>query len=139
MRAVLDPNVLIAAILSPSCAPAQLVGRWLTGEFELIISEALLAELELALEYPKLRSRMAASESADYLTLLRHDAILAPDPPAAPRRSTDAGDDYLLALAESERTILVSGDRHLLALADSYPIQGARSFLHALEKVPPAR
>ena len=43
------------------------------------------------------------------------------------------------ALAESERAILVSGDRHLLALADSYPIQSACSFLRALEKVPPPR
>jgi predicted nucleic acid-binding protein len=50
VRAVLDhPNVLIAALLSPAGATAQLVGRWLGGEFELVVSDALLAEFERAL------------------------------------------------------------------------------------------
>jgi predicted nucleic acid-binding protein len=43
VRAVLDPNILIAALLSPAGAPAQLVGRWLGGAFELVVSETLLA------------------------------------------------------------------------------------------------
>jgi len=136
VRVVLDPNILIAALLSPSGAPAQLVARWLAGDFELVVSEALLAELERALAYPKLRTRIAASEAADYVALLRDSPILAADPPAAAHHSTDAGDDYLLALAESERAILVSGDQHLLALADDLPIQTARAFLDGLEAGP---
>jgi len=43
---VFDPNILIAALLSPMGAPAQLVGRWLSGEFELVLSDALLGEFE---------------------------------------------------------------------------------------------
>jgi putative PIN family toxin of toxin-antitoxin system len=132
VRAVLDPNILIAALLSPSGAPAQLVRRWLAGEFELIVSEALLHELERALAYPKLRKRLAACESAEYLALLRNSGRLAADPPVAAARSEDPGDDYLLALAESERATLVSGDKHLLAIADEYPIQSARRFLDSL-------
>ena len=129
MRAVLDPNILIASLLSPTRAPAQIVSRWLAGEFELVVSETLLAELERALAYPKLRDRVPRSEAAAFVTLLRHGGILAPDPATAGRRSADPGDDYLLALAESERAILVSGDQHLLALADQLPIQTARAFL----------
>ena len=53
MRAVLDPNILIAALLSRSGAPAQIVWRWLAGEFELVVSETLLAELERALGLPE--------------------------------------------------------------------------------------
>ena len=133
MRAVLDPNILIASLLSPSGAPAQIVSRWLAGEFELVVSEALLAELERALAYPKLRRRISASQASEFVELLRHGAILAADPPDAARRSADAGDDYLLALAEGERAILVSGDQHLLTLADQLPIQTARGFVNALE------
>ena len=132
MRAVLDPNILIAALLSPSRAPAQLVGRWLGGGFELVVSAALLAELERALAYPKLRPRVQAEEAAELVGLLRHGAILAPDPPNPPRRSPDPGDDYLLALAEAERAVLVSGDQHLLPLAEQFPIQTARAFLDQL-------
>lgn len=132
MRAVLDPNIFIAALLSRSGAPAQIVSRWLAGEFELVASETLLAELERALAYPKLRSRVSAEEARAFVALLRQGARLAPDTPEPVSRSTDPDDDYLLALAEVERAVLVSGDQHLLALADELPIQTARMFLDRL-------
>ena len=132
MRAVLDPNILIAALLSRSGAPAQIVSSWLAGEFELVASDTLLAELERALAYPKLRSRITAEEATAFVALLRRGARLAADPPNPARRSIDPGDDYLIALAEEERAVLVSGDQHLLALANDLPIQTARTFLDRL-------
>ncbi len=136
MRAVLDPNILISALLSRSSAPAQIIIRWFAGAFELVVSESLLAELERALAYPKLHKRLGTSEAADFVSVLRQGAILAPDPPAPARRSADPGDDYLLALAESEYAMLVSGDQHLLTLADDLPIQTARAFLEQLDARP---
>ena len=81
MRAVLDPNVLIASLLSRDGAPTRLVSSWLTGAFELIVSESLLEELERALTYPKLRDRVNADEAVEFVALLRHTALLASDPP----------------------------------------------------------
>lgn len=132
MRAVLDPNILIAALLSPTGAPAQIVSRWPAGEFELVVSDTLLTELERTLAYPKLRRRIAADEAAAFLRLLRGGGRLAPDAPDPPRRSADPGDDYLLALAEAEHAVLVSGDQDLLALAEQLPIETARAFLERL-------
>jgi len=132
VRAVLDPNILIAALLSRSGAPAQIISRWLGGAFELVVSEQLLDELERALAYPKLRRRIPTEDAAEFVSLLRLAAIVAPDPEAGSHRSSDPGDDYLLALAENEHAILVSGDHHLLKLADNLPIQTARSFLDRL-------
>jgi putative PIN family toxin of toxin-antitoxin system len=132
VRAVLDPNVLIAALLSAPGAPAQLVDRWLGGEFELVVSDALLAALERALAYPKLRRHVPPDEAAEFVALLRDALTLEPDPPQPTRRSADPGDDYLIALAEAERGLLVTGDQHLLALADRLPIQTARGFLDRL-------
>ena len=134
MRAVLDPNVLISALLSPEGAPARIVERWLAGEFELVASELLLAELEQALGYRKLRSRITPHEAARLVSMLKVTAIVAADPIQAPRRSPDPGDDYLLALARAERAILVSGDPHLTGLAGRFPVQTPRSFLEALEE-----
>ncbi len=130
----LDPNILIAALLSPSGAPAKMISRWLSGEFELVVSVALLAELERALAYPKLRRRIAADDAAEFVSMLRLAARLAPDPETGTHRSADPGDDYLLALAESERAVLVSGDRHILGLADDLPILTARAFLDRLAR-----
>jgi uncharacterized protein len=136
VRAVLDVNVLIAALLSPTGAPAQLVSRWLAGEFELIVSQKLLTELDRALAYPKLRARIPSEDAAEFVSFVSSTAIHPPDPPARRRRSRDPGDDYLLALAESENAIIVSGDQHLLELADRLPVRSARDFLEALETRP---
>ena len=132
MRAVLDVNVLIAALLSPTGAPAQIVSRWLAGEFELTVSESLLAELERALANPKLRAQVAPEDAAEFVSFLQNSAVQAPDPSAPPRRSRDSADDYVLALAESEKAIVVSGDQHVLELADRFPIRSPRDFLEAL-------
>lgn len=134
MRAVLDPNILISALLSRSGAPARIVARWLAGEFELVASELLLAELERAFAYPKLRARITAADAGEFVALLRTAAVLAGDPSDPPRRSLDPADDYLLALAENERALLVSGDQHLIGLADRFPVRTPRAFLEALEQ-----
>jgi uncharacterized protein len=134
VRAVLDANILIAALLSRSGAPAQIMNRWLGGAFELVVSEALLSELERALAYPKLRRRISARDAAEFVSLLRRSAVIAPDQ-AGSYRSDDPGDDYLLALAENEQAVLVSGDQHLLRLADNLPIETARTFLDALSEL----
>lgn len=130
MRAVLDPNILIAAMLSPGGAPAELVSRWLAGDFELVVSEELLSELGRALGYPRLRSRIPADDAEQFVSRLRLLGRIAPDPPEPPRRSSDH--DYLLALAESTRALLVSGDGHLLQLAGDFPVRSARELLDAL-------
>jgi uncharacterized protein len=133
VRAVLDPNVLISAVLSRRGARAQLLARWLGGHFELVVSPSLLDELARALAYPKLAARIPSAEAEAYVALLRRAATLAPDPHDPPPRSADPGDDCLIALAEAERAALVSGDRHLLALADALPVLSARAFLELLD------
>lgn len=130
-RAVLDPNVLISAVLSPTGGPAALVARWLAGEFELVVSEALLAELRRALAYPKLRKRVSEEDAVAFLDLLGRTATMAEDPSRSPRRSRDPGDDYLLALAEASAAVLVTGDRDLLDLTD-VPVLSPAAFLETL-------
>ncbi len=135
MRAVLDPNVIISAVLSPEGAPARAIQAWLRGEFEIVLSPALLEELERAFNYPKLRKRIEPEEADQIVEWLRSTATMAVDPDDPPAiRSPDPGDDYLIALAESERAALVSGDQHLLGLAENLPIFSPVDFLGLLEK-----
>lgn len=132
MQAVFDPNVLIAAILSRNGTPALALRAWLDGRFDLVVSKALLTELERALRYPKLKARVSDDERSGFLELLRSAATLADDPADAPRISDDAGDDYLIALAHAQQAVLVSGDQHLLTLAERLPIMSPRAFLDSL-------
>ena len=132
LRVILDPNIVVAAALSPQGTPAELLRHWVAGGFELVVSEKLLAELDRALAYPKLRKRIALADARALISLLARAATVAPDPSDASRRSRDPGDDYLLALAEATRSILVSGDNDLLSLADSFPVWTARALADGL-------
>lgn len=130
MRAVLDPNVIISALLSPDGTPARVLRAWIQGGFELVVCPALLAELERALAYPKIRKRIADEDARALVALLRGTGVVVEDPEGVPTvRSTDPDDDYLIALAERGRALLVSGDDHLLALADRIPVMTAAGFL----------
>lgn len=135
MRAVLDANVVISALLSRNGSPAAVLRAWQEGRFELIVSPLLLAELERAFAYPKLRRRIPAEDAEAVIDWLRRTATAAPDPDAPPpMRSVDPGDDYLLALAAAENALLVSGDDHLLRLRAQLPIHSPSSFLALLEE-----
>lgn len=139
MRAVLDPNVIISALLSPDGSPARALRTWLAGGFELVVSPHLLAELERALAYPKLRKRVPVEDARDLIGWLASTAETAEDPDDPPAtRSGDPGDDHLIALAERERAVLVSGDEHLLELADGIPVFTPAAFLSRFVPEPPS-
>jgi putative PIN family toxin of toxin-antitoxin system len=131
--AVLDPNVLISALLSPAGRAADVVRAWQRGEFDLVMSALLLEELERALAYPKLRRRISEEDAQAFVRWIAGSAALADDPDEDhPVRSSDSGDDYLIRLAASARAILVSGDRHLLELSDDIPVESPAQFLQRL-------
>ena len=132
MRVVLDVNVLVSALLSPTGAPALLIEKWLFGEFELVVSSRLLEEVNRALAYPKVNRRLQSDARVQLVALLEEFGEYAADPPRHSVRSPDPGDDYLVALAASERATLVSGDSHLLALRGSIPVLSPREFLDSL-------
>ncbi len=136
MRVVLDPGVLIAALLSPHGSPAKLVLAWLAGEFELVVSPKLLAEIGRVLSRPKLRRYVPSEDAERYLELLARNGVFVGDPPLSARLTPDPGDDYLVALARAAGTrYLVSGDRHLTGLrAPEPPVLTPREFLAALER-----
>ena len=134
MRAVLDANVHISALLSAAGTPAQILRAFVEGRFELVVSPKLLSELQRALGYAKLQRHIDAEESAQYLAWLRDAAVLVEDPGGdPPARSADPEDDYLLSLAAAQQAILVSGDRHLLQLVDDLPIHRPAEFLRRLD------
>lgn len=133
MRAVLDPNVIVSALLAPSGSPAKTLRAWLDGAYELVVSALLLAELERVLAYPKLRTRIDQAEVEELVELLRRQAQMFDDPEDPPRvGSPDPDDDYLIALAAAAHATIVSGDGHLLGLAEQLPVYSPAAFLELL-------
>ncbi len=133
MRAILDPNVIISALLAPDGSPAKVLRAGLDGAYDLVASPLLLAELERALAYPKIRRHISASDATAAVRLVERQARMVDDPTEPPLvRSPDPGDDYLIALAVAARAVIVSGDRHLLGLDQTLPIHSPAAFLALL-------
>jgi putative PIN family toxin of toxin-antitoxin system len=109
-----------------------LLARWRAGEFELLISEALVAELAAALRRPKIQRRVTEDQAERLVDALRSAAQIVPDVPPMGARSRDPDDDYLLGLAQSAGAILVTGDKDLLAMR-GLPIESPASFVRRLE------
>lgn len=131
-RAVLDPGVLVSALITPAGTPAKLLAASRGGSFELIVSPRHLEELSLVLQRNKFR-RYVDLESVDhYVGLLHRDAAFADDPPGAPPiRCRDPDDDYLIALRHGRGAALVSGDDDLLELVGQIPVLTPAQFLAA--------
>lgn len=134
MRAVLDPNIIISAALSPAGSPARVLRAWLDGSFELVASPKLLGELDRALAYSELRKRIPEEDARALVQLIERGSVVRDDPEDPPTVSRDRGDDYLIALAKQNEAILVSGDTDLLELAPGLPVFSAAAFLDWLDE-----
>jgi putative PIN family toxin of toxin-antitoxin system len=132
-RAVLDPGVLVSALITPTGTPAKLLTATRNGSFELVVSPLLLEELELVLHREKFQRYVDLDVVDQYIELLRRDAAMATDPAEPPPiRCADPDDDYLIALAHSRSAALVSGDGQLLELAGRIPVFTPSEFLATL-------
>ena len=135
MRAVVDVNVLISAVLSARGPSAEIIAGSREGLFEMVVSELLIAELGRALAYPKLRKRIPAEAASEFVSWVRGHGTLTQDPAEPPAvRSPDPDDDYLLALAISREAFLVTGDKHLLTLPGELPILTPAEFVTTLRE-----
>lgn len=138
LRAVLDANVIISALIQPKGASGQILKRLLQdGSFEIVVSPAILAEIRRSLAYPKVRKYINSSDKdiklwVASLELIAHPvsgnlriSVVAVDP-----------DDnkYIEAAVEGVAQFVVSGDKHLLSLKsyESIRIVTPRVFLDAL-------
>ena len=132
-RAVLDPNVLVAAAIRPEGAPAACVRALATGRYELV-SPRLLAELSSVVHRQKVRRFLTTGQGERFVDALTRDASVVADPPDPPGESRDPGDDYLIALARTCRAhVLVSGDADVLELdLPNLRIASPRAFLGLL-------
>jgi hypothetical protein len=139
MRVVFDTNIFVSKVLVPQGLPAQLFSAWRDGRFEVVISPALLEELEHTLRYERIRRKYLVSDEivAALTTLLRKDAIMvAGSAQVSNTIPDDPEDEHMLACAlDGQADLIVSGDRHLLDLGNfgGIRIVSAREFLARLQ------
>lgn len=121
-RVVLDPAVLVSAVISPVGNPAVLWRAVRDQRIEIITSPQLLAELARVLARPKFRRYATVEEVAAFVAEVARYGISLPDPADPAPVSRDPNDDYLVALARSAAArAVVSGDHDLTEMADADP------------------
>ena len=119
MRAVLDTNVLLSALLFANGQLSWLRPCWQRGVLVPVVAEPTVRELLQVLTYPKFRLNPADRERLLEDLLPWCESWTGPIPTSS-HRVRDPHDQVFLDLALAAATpVLVSGDADLLALQES--------------------
>jgi hypothetical protein len=120
MRAVLDTNIIVSALIAPAGKPAAIFDAWLDGRFTLLTCAAHVDEPRATLQKPRVAELVKPHKAGRLVNQVKK---LAEDIDPLPRveRSPDPTDDFLLALRSGRGRL--SGDRRQEWAADARPPQ----------------
>jgi len=111
MRVILDTNILVSALITPSGVAERIYRAWRAGRFELLTCSEQLSEFRRVTRYPRVRSYVRPAEAGTLLNELRRLTDLIENLPRVDAVS-DPSDRFLLGLALAGRAdYLVTGDR----------------------------
>jgi putative PIN family toxin of toxin-antitoxin system len=139
-RLVIDSNVWIAALISPTGTARQLVDAVLDNDIDVLMSEATFDELVSRLDRPKFDRYREPEAWNLFLSELVELALWQDDAGTTTGISRDADDDKFLALAVmGQADAIVSGDGDLLELGthDGIPIVTPGQLLRRLRQTEP--
>lgn len=121
LRAVLDANVYVSAVVRPEGPPGLIIERFLrSAAFEVVLSPAVVEEVLRALAYPKVRKFIRGDVEPglwfeDIVVLA--DLVAGEGMPLGVCEDPD-DDKYIAAAIEGRATFIVTGDHKLLALKE---------------------
>lgn len=139
IRVTIDTSSLapsIRRVSQPQSALSPILRAWHAGQYELVISEHILAELERALSTPYFSRFLSPGDREAAIEALRIDATVVDITVVVEGVATHPEDDLVLATAVSGHVdYLVTLDRHLLRLGsyEGVRIVSTRQFLAILE------
>lgn len=135
LRAVLDANIYVSAILQPSGAPGLLVDKFLRdASFEVVLSPAIVDEMLRVFGYRKLRKALRGIDAHHWFEDIVVLADVVVDRPLSGICDDPDDDKYVAAAVEGRATHVVTGDRRFLALGEhaGVAIVTPRAFLGLL-------
>lgn len=137
MRAVVDTNILVRALIRPQGTVGPVLFSLREGRYLLLYSDATLQELVDVLSRPRLQKKYGWTptdiRTVVALILLRGERVT---PRVSLRVCRDPHDDKFLEVAvRGGAEVIVSGDKDLLVLSPfrGIPIVSPRRFLEMLQ------
>jgi putative PIN family toxin of toxin-antitoxin system len=139
LKAVLDTNLFISALLTAEGNPAKILNRWKAGSFDLVISLPILKETKRVILYPKIRKRLnwTDGEINEFLLGLAQFSFMVSGESKVDVIKDDPTDNKYLACAlEGNADYIVTGDQHLLRVGEykGTKIISPKEFLDILKK-----
>jgi putative PIN family toxin of toxin-antitoxin system len=134
-RVVIDSNVWIAALITPTGTAGQMLDALLSQDIDILLSEATFAELVSRLDRPKFDRYREPQAWNLFLSELVELALWHEDAGTADGISRDADDDKFLALAvNGQATAIISGDKDLLDLVthEGIPVMTPAQYLRQI-------
>jgi hypothetical protein len=133
-RVVLDANQFVSSLLKPHSNSAEIVRLVSVGGLTLLLSPAILDELQRVLVYPRIKKlhRRTPEEIERFLRTLEKISVVTPGMLSVSTVADDPSDNVYLACAvEGSADFIVSGDHHLTDLKTfrGIPIVNAATFL----------
>ena len=137
MRAVIDTNILIRALIRPSGTVGPIIRRVRAGEYTPVYSQATIDEFARKLALPRIRIKYALSEQVidDVLALmaLRGEFVI---PSRRVHICRDPNDNmFIEAALAGDASAVVTGDEDLLTLKKFEAVRFVtpRTFLKLLD------
>lgn len=134
-RVVIDSNVWIAALITPTGTAGQMLDAVLSQDIDILLSEATFAELVSRLDRPKFDRYREPKAWNLFLSELVELALWHEDAGTADGISRDADDDTFLALAVTgQANAIISGDKDLLDLVnhEGIPVMTPAQYLRQI-------
>jgi len=116
---VLDTNVFISGLISPSGVPGSILQRFRRGDFDIATSKAQIREIQAVLKRPSLARALPKGTTKDVLRFFLKFKSLTKiqDPKKLPWDFKDLKDHFLLDLAvHAKADFLVTGDKAVRSL-----------------------
>jgi uncharacterized protein len=138
IAAVLDVNVIVAAIPAPHGTTRQVLAAWAADQFQSLTSAGIVAEVEEKLHSPRIGARYGVTNrDVEWVRglLMSQSKLIDVMPADVVATTGDPEDDYVLTTVRlGLADYLVTGDRGLLALQKHHgvTILAPRDFLDIL-------
>ena len=137
LRVVVDTNIFVSGIISPTGPPGRILQALQQGDFTLISSPSINAEVFDVLRRPRLKKYHLEEALFDIGTILYLQAELVQEKTKV-RASPDPDNDKFLAVAvDGKAQYIVTGDKSGLLILEDFkgiPIVTARAFLQRLQE-----
>lgn len=119
LKAVIDTNILVSAVIVPLGNPNRLLTAWEQGLFTLIAAPQLIHEVDRVLHRARIQRKYDVTEDRvqDVIAKLHTTTLQTTPGSQLPLQSRDPKDDMFLAIAlGGDADYLISGDEDLLIL-----------------------